>query len=1659
MSLPLFAQFEFIENKGQWHENVQYKIKLNNGAIFFENNCITYNFFNDADMQYSVAHHQNEWENFDLVKHFHAFKAHFRNSNNNPKIVSSIITEDYENYFIGNNPLKWASNVRKFGEIKYENIYNGIDLKYYNDDNGLKYDFIVEPGADPSKIQIEFEGLDNLYLEHGNLKLFTSVNTITEIKPYAYQIIKGTKKEVKCNYVLRRNRLSFEFPDSWDKTKELIIDPSLVFSTYTGSTGDNWGFTATWDYNDNVYSGGIVFAVGYPTSTGAYQINFAGGTYPNPQNPNWYPNGCDIGIIKYNETGTQRLFATYLGGTTGQEMPHSLVVTEDNDLIIMGTTGSSDFPVSSNAFRTYFLGGDSLVYDNVIAFPYGVDIFVAKISENGNQLLGGTYVGGSSNDGLNFRIHYTHPDPITNINWVKQHGNDSLYANYGDGARGEVIVDSKNFVYVGTTTFSTNFSQGIYPGFQPNNNGGQEGIVFKMSPDLSQMIWSSYIGGTGDDAVFSVALNDNYDVLVAGATVSHNFPTTPGAYNTTHNGGSTDAFVSKISTNGNTLLSSTFFGSNRFDNAFFVRTDRFDNVFICGQTKATGNTLIQNAGYSIPNSGQFITKFNPNLTNVVWSTVFGTGNGKPNISITAFAVDVCDRIYLAGWGRDWPFMYYNANSQYYTWDDTFGTKGMQVTADAIQSQTDGMDFYVLVLSDDASQLEYASFFGELRYPSCSASGRDHVDGGTSRFDNKGHIIQSVCASCGGCQQFPTNPNPGAWSNTNNSTNCNNAVFKIRIIENLAAANFDPVPAGCVPYTVQFNNNSQGNVVSWNFGDGSPPSTATNPTHTYTSGGDFTVTLVVNDPLSCNINDTLSRIITVIEPGSTVLAPETICPGQNVIIGPETNYPAGTSFQWIPPTNLSSSSIKNPVANPSQTTEYLLIASGICIDSIWQTVNMYEPDIDIFVTNDTIICPGESLNITAWTNSQVDSWQWSNNSNFSNILSTTQNLIVSPNATTTYYVRARENICNTFVVEQVTVSVHQFNYVVTPNHIICEGGNVNLTVTNYNPQDQLSYVWSPAAHIISGANTNSPLVAPPNNTTFYVTITNQYGCTSSAQVSVEINDLAFASPQLTHNLCYDDCNGSANISANGISPYQYNWNTGQTGATQNNLCAGTYTVTVTDFIGCTAVTSLTITQAPELLINFTNVHEPECDGIGFGSASINAIGGTPSYSYNWSYGGTQQNNNTLLVGMNYITVTDSNNCQTLDSIYMPPPGTLISVVEDFNMVSCYGYCDGNINVLAQFGLEPYSYFWSNGMNTSAISNLCPGQYIVTIIDAENCVTHQQMWIHQPDSLIATATQLMPIPCFNETGTVGVNVSGGNYPYQFNWSTGDNSNSISGLSSGIYQVTVTDSRSCQDVSEIYLSQPPELLADTAYNDMICSNVCNGSIRIFPFGGTPPYNYNWSDDLQTGNVNSLCEGDYYLTLTDNNGCSITKNFTINNLNYIPPVSADADKYIIFMGESSNLTASAPNSSSFIWTPSNSLNNNNLQNPVASPYETTLYTVRVIDSMGCSNIDTVRIFVKEILCGEPYIFVPNAFTPNGDGINDEFMVKFPIGMLTELYFAVFNRWGEVLFETDNLYSNGWDGSYKGAKLSTDVFVYMMKARCLDGQIYEKKGNVTLLR
>ncbi|MBP3764065.1 MAG: gliding motility-associated C-terminal domain-containing protein [Bacteroidales bacterium] len=864
----------FVENAGHWDSRVRYEAQLHNAAVFLESDGIT------VALRTPIPHPGPQTA---PVRH-HAYRMHFPGASAaNPSGLQP--QEGYSNYYLGSDPSRWRSRVRSYSVVHYAGLWPGIDLDLFSSSNALKYNFIVAPGADPSPICMAYEGTEGIALDRdGNLLVKTTVRDIVELKPYVYQLDGGREVPVAARWEIGKDGVRIAL-GPYDHGKELVVDPLLIFSTYTGSTADNWGTTAAYDSEKNSYTAGLVFSIGYPTSIGAYQPA-AGG-------------GVDIGIFKFDTLGSQRLFATYLGGSSS-DMPHSMFVNSFDELLIFGTTGSGDFPVTADAYCTQFNGGQQIDYESsTIRYPNGSDIFVSRLSADGTQMLASTYIGGSGNDGLNYRNYYNNNILVT------MQGNDSLYYNYGDGARGEIITDNLNNIYVGTTTMSANFP--VTAGcVQPQRGGGQDGVVFKLDHNLRNLLWSTYLGGAGDDAVYSIDVDSEYNLLVCGGTNSRNFPTTEHAWQPLYGGGGADGFVSKISYNGDRLMASTYVGMNLYDQLYFVRTGRHDEVFLFGQTKPTGGAaFIYNAGYSVPNSGMLLMRMHPLLDSLVWSTTFGTP-GRVNLSPTAFAADICNRVYAAGWGRD--FVGYGSNRWY-----TAGTAGMETTPGAWSDSTDGQDFYILSLDENANQLEYATFFGELHDGPDNnyRGGGDHVDGGTSRFDRLATLYQSVCASCGGYNGFPISA--GAWRDSNYAANCNNALFRFNVTDNFPVAEFVPPTAGCAPYNVHFSNTGRGTSFLWNFGDGGY-STSRNPSHTYMHGGIYTVTLIAYLPGGCAEADTQRHTLHVIGKGQS-FTPSISCQGTSIQIGMQPQI--GATYQWMTE-GVSDPTIANPYVTQAGT---------------------------------------------------------------------------------------------------------------------------------------------------------------------------------------------------------------------------------------------------------------------------------------------------------------------------------------------------------------------------------------------------------------------------------------------------------------------------------------------------------------------------------------------------------------------------------------------------------------------------------------------------------------------------------------------------------------------------------------------------------------------
>lgn len=743
--LILHAQLggiKFQENLGQWPEDVLYKASIPGGDLLIGRSTLTYALL-DEDAVHRHLHHEEEITSYKG----HVVRVQFGTpANESLSVAASDTSQELYNYFLSSNPAEWIAGARAYDRLLFKNVYPNIDFELVSMDQHVKYNYIVHPGGNVQDIQVLYEGADQLSVHDETLVVKTTLGDLQEEAPVAYQELEYGREEVEAEYRLRDNQVSFNI-GKYRKDETLVIDPLIIFSTFSGSTGDNFGFTATYDAQGHAYGGGTVYAQGFPVTTGAYQTQFKG---PHPTNSN-PGGGTDCGILKYTPDGTGLVYATYLGGSAN-DRPHSMVVNSKGELVIYGTTSSHDFPVGASALDDTYNGG--------------TDIFLAVLSPDGTQLRASTFLGGAGTDGINGQ-----PSGQFSI--------ADLHYNYGDHYRGEVIVDDADNILVASCTEGLNIP--IVGGVQPDYGGTRDGYIAKLNPTLTGIQWSTFMGGSTYDAAYGITIDSRGDIFVTGGTRSSDFPTTSASYQPGHKG-NVDGWIAKLNTDGSQLKASTLFGTSSYDQSYFVQVDEQNRVYITGQTK--GQMPVRGNVYSNNASGrQFISRFTNDLAQLDISTTFGGPGPYPNISPSAFLVDLCGRVYVSGWGG-------GTNNGYN--GDGGRTTGMPISPDAYQSSSHGSDFYLLILSENMEELVYGTYFG-------GQVGEEHVDGGTSRFDRNGIVYQSVCAGCpnfsGGAalSDFPTTE--GAWSNTNNGRRpfdpsrggCNNAVFKI----DLNSSNYPP----------------------------------------------------------------------------------------------------------------------------------------------------------------------------------------------------------------------------------------------------------------------------------------------------------------------------------------------------------------------------------------------------------------------------------------------------------------------------------------------------------------------------------------------------------------------------------------------------------------------------------------------------------------------------------------------------------------------------------------------------------------------------------------------------------------------------------------------------------------------------------------------------
>lgn len=673
------GKIDFEENLAQYPEQVKYKVGIGEGTtLFMEQNCLTYVKYDPAQLEliHENSHQEGNGDTRkDGVVDLHAFRMTFQGANPAATISAMRPRSHYTNYFIGNNPAKWASNVSSYDQVIYTGIYNGINLSAYSVNDQFKYDFIVAPGADPGLIKMDFSGTDGIEVLNNLLIIHLSTGDMVEQIPYSYQEINNVKYPVSCEYKIAADghTVTFYFPNGYNQNYPLTIDPVVVAATFSGAQSGTttYGHCATYDPWGNIYTAGECFNPGYPVQAGSYQTTFAG--------------NVDIAVSCLDPNGSNLIWSTYLGGT-GREIPNSLFAITGGELYVLGASNSVNYPTTAGCYDATH-NGTSGTDD---------DIVVTHLNFGGTALLGSTYIGGSGNDGGGWGMPWN--------------------MNGHDGMRGEIIVDAAGNSWVASFTESVGFPT-TPTAYDTTLGGTWDGVVFRLDPTCSTLGWSTFIGGSGADGAYALRVNASGEAFCTGVTCSSDFPVTAGTYSNTFSGGTSDGYIARFDATGSSLLAATYFGTTVDEICYFIDLDAGGNPCVFGAS--TGSMPVTSGVYSNPGASNFISKFDPALATLQFSTVFGAGPAS-YLEPEAFMVDAFGNIYCSGFNSQSTYPVTAATALYPT-----------------QASAGGGSCYFLVLSTNATQLIFGSFY-------CGW----HVDGGTSRYSPSGVIYQGICVGQG-----------------------------------------------------------------------------------------------------------------------------------------------------------------------------------------------------------------------------------------------------------------------------------------------------------------------------------------------------------------------------------------------------------------------------------------------------------------------------------------------------------------------------------------------------------------------------------------------------------------------------------------------------------------------------------------------------------------------------------------------------------------------------------------------------------------------------------------------------------------------------------------------------------------------------------------------
>ena len=1611
----------FTENKGQlkhyhfdWTQcgNVKYYTQSFGGTAYFAENGIGFGFFRENlnEMEHPSKRSEEEEEERTPLNSV-GFFLEFVGKNKNSQLTGAGKQITKFNYYRGTSHIE---NVANFDALMYENLYENIDLKYYTGEGKLKFDYIAKPGANLKQIELRYNGAKGMSVNRkGDLEIATDWGVLIDEKPYSYQMIDGHKVVVKVKYRKNENgNIGFEVVGNYDSSKTLVIDPpTLTWATLVAAPADGTGYLydIVLDVNGNVYG------------TGWYNNNFP------KVNPIDVTNaGGESFVFKLAADGKTLLYSTWLGGN-GDETGTGVAVNASGEAFVCGYTNNANtFPTAGSPIKSTV---------------NAVDIYAVRLSATG-ALVYSTFYGGTADD--------------------------QAFA---------IDIDAGNNAFITGATKSASGMASI-GAHQTALAGAMDAFILKINPAGSAVVFCTYYGGSADDLGRDIVVDLSGNAYIGGATGSSIGIATAGSYDNTFAGGPDDGFVAKFTTSGARVYGAYSGGDNE-DKVESVDVKCNGELVMSGYTRSSGVTFVainaiqaQNGAINGGPRDAFMRRVSPDGSALLNSTFMGN-NGEDANKNLAFSIPEQQRSTSISVNR-------------------LGNIAVALCTDAtalplvspVQSTNAGGgggqgDAYIFVTDSTGAKIVFSTYYGGTQH--------DYPTAGINYHPANDHVF-----ALGGCSHSVADRSLPLTAGSYQSSGSGLDDHPYIVLYSQILCKIDvqlPLPApGCENDSIKFTADTLCGgatpTFQWLVNDvGQVGATARKFASTKLKDNDKVCVVFSKFIPGCFPvfeRDTACVTVSIRIPPIVVLKGDSFCLGATVTID------AGVS----PATYLWSSGETTKTISKSVAGEYWVeVTQNNC--KMRDTMNLVERAPLALLSDSARTCnlAGTAYTVT-FTITGGDPASYKVIGLPGTLVGSkfTSNLL-APGTPFVAVISDRNN-CNVVIYSGNKTCGCAPVATISGDKSICKGDSASIVF-------HLSGAQAPYDVAYSDGSSNFTLLAindgyfmrvAPSDTMVYslISITEKNGCSAPALGTVTISPIpVFTLPTTPVDAtCFGKCNASVTVAPqSGIGPYSYLWSpnpgAGQGSSVASQLCASAYKVVVSDKYACKDSVTATVKEPQKIVYQVDSIaaHCKQSDG----SASIAILsGGTAPFSYSWDIKAASQITSTasnLKSGRYRVEVRDSRNCTVVDSVQvLDISGPLVAAKS--TAPSCASMCDGSAALTnISGGTRPFVYQWKTPAGVapvlldSAAISMCAGKYALLLSDKFGCKDSAVFDLLEPNPVVAAISSPKKRTCVNGSLQLQVAASGGTPAYTFTWSPA-NSLSSASLPNPIatpnaittYSVFVSDAHSCisTPVSIVLMPVP---IVDFTFDSVPTCDFSSVQFTNNSSAATLTHTCAWDFGAMGTSTNcdpqqNFVSGSYavQLTIRDDSGCTATRTKNIDIASFTKPAA-------IFTANPQEGTTLAPlivfsNQSKgaikYAWTfgdgdSSNSAHPNHVY-AAAGKYQVCL---RAINALSCYADTCENVEIKNV----PTIYVPNAFSPNEDNVNDVFL-PYTTGMDPADYkLLIFDRWGELIF-TSNDMNKGWDGNYMGRSAQIDVYVWKLETSEMESKKHVKKmGRVSLVR